>query len=348
MPQTAPCANGTSGAVRFETPGTAVCELVERNPFHPRWPWISADLQTVRNFLPGAFAGISPGTGERIEIPLRDGSGDRLVARFHAGREPRPAVILVPGLTGCDASPAVLQAAAVWIQAGGSVLRLNLRGAPPGAGVAQSVHHMDRVGDLADACLAFGDHCPEVGRYGMCIMGFSLGGAMALRLAGSGMLPATVKRILSVSAPLDFHATADCLARRRNRLYERWLLGRMMEQSRHAWQNSPKAVRDALARARHIRDFDDAFISGIAGFPGAAEYYTACTPLRSIEAIQIPTLILHADDDPWVPPPPIGSRPPVQVVVSRGGGHVGFHGRNGRVPWHLRVAAAFFQEAVEL
>ncbi len=348
MSRTARCTDGISGAARHELPGTGIRELVERNPFQPRWPWISADLQTIRNFLPGAFAGIPPGTGERIEVPLRDGTGDRLVVRVHAGREPRPAMILVPGLTGCDASPAVLQAAAVWIQAGGSVLRLNLRGAPPGAGVAQSVHHMDRVSDLADACLAFGDLCPEIGRYGLCILGFSLGGAMALRLAGSGMLPATVKRIVSVSAPLDFHATANCLARRRNRLYERWLLGRMMEQSRHVWRNSPETVRSALARARHIRDFDDAFISGIAGFAGASEYYTACTPLRSVEAIRTPTLILHADDDPWVPPPRIRSRPPVQVVVSRGGGHVGFHGRNGRVPWHLQIAAAFFLQGVEL
>ena len=312
-------------------------------PFRPRWPWISADLQTVRNFLPRSFPGVPPHSGERMEIPLRDGSGDRLAARFHAGPHSAPAVILIPGLTGCDGSPAVLQAAGVWLRHGAHVLRLNLRGAPPGAAIAGSLHHMDRVGDLADACEALAGREADVRRHGIFLVGFSLGGALALRLAASSMLPEAVRAVVSISAPLDFEAAADSLARRRNRLYERWLLRRLMDQSRHVWQRAPAPVRDALARARHIRDFDEALISGIAGYRGAREYYAACSPLGGIDAIRIPSLILHADDDPWVPPPAMHSRPPVHVAISRGGGHVGFHGRGSRIPWHLRVASAFLR-----
>ena len=331
----------------FEAQRTAMHPRMTQAPFRPRWPWISADLQTVRNFLPRSFPGVPPASGQPIEIPLRDGSGDRLAARFHAGPHSAPAVILVPGLTGCDGSPAVLQAAAVLLRNGAHVLRLNLRGAPPGAAMARSLHHMDRIGDLADACEALAGHRAGVRRHGIFLVGFSLGGALALRLAASGALPEAVRAVVSVSAPLEFEAAADSLARRRNRLYERWLLARLMDQSRHVWRRAPAAVRDALARARHIRDFDEALISGIAGYGGAQEYYAACSPLRDIDMIRVPSLILHADDDPWVPPPAIRSRPPVHVAISRGGGHVGFHGRGSRIPWHLRVASAFLREVAD-
>ena len=63
------------------------------------------------------------------------------------------------------------------------------------------------------------------------------------------------------------------------------------------------------------------------------------SPIHSIDALGVPTLLLHADDDPWVPPPPIASRPPLRVIVTRGGGHVGFHGTGSRLPWYVNTAA---------
>ena len=157
--------------------------------FCRRWPWVTADLQTVRNDLPGRLPGIPPDSGKRIEIPLSDGSGDRLAARFHPGRGPLPAVILVPGLTGCEASRHVLQAAGAWTAKGAPVVRLNLRGSPPGRALARGHYHMDRVQDLADACAAVSDLDPGIRRHGVVIVGFSLGGALALRLAQAPCRP---------------------------------------------------------------------------------------------------------------------------------------------------------------
>ena len=205
--------------------------------FRRRWPWITADLQTIRNVLPGRLPGIPPDSGRRIEIPLSDGSGDRLVARFHPGREPVPAVVLVPGLTGCEGSRHVLQSAGAWAAGGAPVVRLNLRGSPPGRSLAKGHYHMDRVRDLADACLAVSDLDPGIAQRGIVIVGFSLGGALAIRLAQAPYLPGAVKAVVAVSAPLDLVATAERIARPRNRFYERWLLG-------------SAAVRDGAALAR--------------------------------------------------------------------------------------------------
>ena len=310
-------------------------------PFRRRWPWVDADLQTLRNVLPGRLAGVPADSGQRIEIPLSDGSGDRLVARYHPGRVPAPAVILVPGLTGCEASRHVLQAADAWVAEGAPVVRLNLRGSPPGRSLAKGHYHMDRVQDLADACLAVADLDPAIRRQGIVIVGFSLGGALALRLAQAPSRPEIVKAVVTVSAPLDLPATAERIARPRNRLYERWLLGRLKQETVPLWRNGPAAVRAAVQSARHIRDFDDALTAKEAGFRDAADYYASCSPIRSMESLAVPTLLIHADDDPWVPPPSVVELAPLRVALTRGGGHVGFHGRGSRIPWYVGAAAHF-------
>ena len=316
-------------------------------PFRRRWPWVTADLQTIRNVLPGRLAGIAAESGRRIEIPLADGSGDRLAARFHPGREPLPAVMLVPGLTGCEASRHVLQSAAAWAARGAPVVRLNLRGSPPGRALARGHYHMDRVQDLADACLAVCELEPAIRQQGIVIVGYSLGGAIALRLAQAPCLPASVKAVVAVSAPLDLVATAERMVRTRNCLYERWLLDRLRRETAPLWRAAPASVRAAVQRARHIRDFDDALTAKEAGFRDAADYYASCSPLRGLDALRIPALLVHADDDPWVPPPAVAESPLLRVVVTRGGGHVGFHGAGSRMPWHVDAAAHFADACAE-
>ena len=174
---------------------------------------------------------------------------------------------------------------------------------------------------------------------GIAIVGFSLGGALALRLAAAPYLSRMVKAVIVVSAPLDLAAAADRMARLRNRLYERWLLVRLRNETERVWRHSSASVRAALVRARHIRDFDDEFTSKAAGFDDAADYYSSCSPIHCIDALGVPALLLHADDDPWIPLPPVVSCPPLRVIVTRGGGQAGFHGRGSRLPWYVSVRA---------
>ena len=172
--------------------------------------------------------------------------------------------------------------------AGAPVVRLNLRGSPPGRSLARGHYHMDRVQDLADACLAMAALDPGIRRHGIAIVGFSLGGALALRLAQAPSRPGLVKAVVTVSAPLDLPATAERIARPRNRLYERWLLGRLKRETAPLWRNGPAALRAAVRRARHIRDFDDALTAKEAGFRDAAAYYAACSPGRGMERLADP------------------------------------------------------------
>ena len=101
-----------------------------------------------------------------------------------------------------------------------------------------------------------------------------------------------------MSAPLDLVATAERMVRPRNRLYERWLLNRLRRETEPVWRRAPAPVRAAVHRARHIRDFDDALTAKEAGFRDAADYYASCSPVRGMDALRVPTLLIHADDDP--------------------------------------------------
>lgn len=70
--------------------------------FRPRFPWIGGDLQTLRNFLLRPRHDLTPWPAQRLELAMRDGSGDRLVASLHrVGEAAAPLVVLIHGLTGC-------------------------------------------------------------------------------------------------------------------------------------------------------------------------------------------------------------------------------------------------------
>ncbi len=163
---------------------------------------------------------------------------------------------------------------------------------------------MDSVSDLADACVALAKIHPQAVARGIVLIGFSLGGALALRLAASDYVPDSLRAVVSVSAPLDLEATSKRLSRYRNRPYEHWLLKRLRKESELIWQSKLPEIGTVLARVRSLRSFDNILTAPEAGFRDVTDYYASCSPLRSLSDLRVPSLLLHADDDPWIPPPP--------------------------------------------
>jgi predicted alpha/beta-fold hydrolase len=126
--------------------------------FRPRFPWLGGDLQTLRNFLRRPYHDLAAWPAERLELPLRDGSGDRLVASLHrAGEGARGLIVLLHGLTGCEDSLYIRASAAFWLARGRTVMRLNLRGAGPSRPLCGEHYHAGRSGDLRDALVALED-----------------------------------------------------------------------------------------------------------------------------------------------------------------------------------------------
>jgi uncharacterized protein len=312
--------------------------------FVPRPPWWGGDLQTLRNALVGRPDSLAAFPQERLLLPLRDGSDDRLAASLHwpSPRTGRPLVVLIHGLTGSEASRYILKSAAVLLAAGYPVLRLNLRGAGPSRALCRFQYHAGRTADLAAALAGLPG---EATQHGLLAVAFSLGGNMLLKFLGEGGI-AGLRGAVAVSAPLDLAQSAHRIMARRNRLYHGFLLAQMKRESLAGREVSP-AERATIGAARTILAFDDRVTAPRNGYAGATEYYRSNSAAQFLDAITTPTLLIHALDDPWVPAAPYLARdwrrnPQLVLLLPPHGGHVGFHGRDSHVPWHDRCIAEFF------
>jgi predicted alpha/beta-fold hydrolase len=328
-------------------------DLAALAPFRPRFPWITADLQTVRNYLLKPAVDLSAWRWHALALAMRDGSGDCLHASYAVPCEGRPdgartTVVLVHGLAGCEDSTYMAAATRAVLEAGHAVLRLNLRGAGPSRALCASQYHAGRSQDLADAFA--GLPAALVGE-GLAVIGFSLGGNVLAKYLAEQGAGGPVRAAVMISSPLDLASALASMTRRRNRVYHNYLLSRLQIQSTLPDSRCDAETRAVMARARSIFDIDQGLIAPRNGFADAWDYYARCSAVRFLPAVRVPTLAIHALDDPWIPGADYQgfawrANPALVPLLSRQGGHLGFHGRDSATPWHLRAAIAFLGEAV--
>ncbi len=318
-------------------------------PFSPRLPWWGADLQTVRNYLlryrmPGMHA------ARRLVLPLADGSGDHLSAALSLPAEPAPRaplVILLHGLTGDEVSIYMMRSTATLNGFGYPVLRLNLRGAGPSRVLSRFQYHAGRTADLDMALAAL----PKaLTANGIAAVGFSLGGNMLLKFLGERGAAQPIRAAASVSAPIDLAATARCMQRWRNFAYQAYLMREMRTEALAPKAELSERERSAVLEARSIWEFDASFSAPRNGFAGADDYYAKNGARSYLDGIKVPTLVIHALDDPWVPADPYVAydwkrNRSLAAILPHRGGHVGFHGSDRRASWH-DLAIARFLDAV--
>ena len=323
----------------------------------PRPPWWGGDLQTLRNSLRWRPPDLSPWPAERLALPMGDDSGDRLAASLHrpdGGAVGAPLVLLIHGLTGCEDSAYVRASARFWLARRHPVLRLNLRGAGPSRPLCRLQYHAGRSDDLRDALAALPHRIEGAGlrARGMIAVGYSLGGNMLLKYLGEEGSAAPFLAACAVSAPIDLAASTGRMEARRNGLYQHYILSRLKAETlaAPAWTDGAPALdareRRAVVAARSIRRFDDVFIAPRNGFAGAGDYYERCKALRYLDAIAVPTLLVHALDDPWIPAAAYleydwRRNSNLTPLLPESGGHVGFHARGNAASWHDRAMAAF-------
>jgi predicted alpha/beta-fold hydrolase len=126
-----------------------------------------------------------------------------------------------------------------------------------------------------------------------------------------------------------------------SRVYQWYLIRKLKESVRAKMANGSFELslsRAELAKLRSFREFDDAVTAPMHGFRSAHDYYERCSSRQFVERIEIPTLVLHAADDPLMRPeiiPGLEERSArVAFEISPGGGHVGFV--SGSWPWSAR------------
>ncbi len=314
-------------------------------PFRPRLPWWGPDLQTIRSVVVKSRA-LDGHEGERLYFPMADGSGDRLTAMLNrpARSAARPLAVLIHGLTGLEDSFYMRESAAHLLSRGFPVLRLNLRGAGRSRPHCRTQYHAGSSDDLAQV---FASLPAALATHGVVAVGYSLGANLLLKYLGERGGAAKLVAAAVVSAPLDLAGTARRLGRLRNRAYQSYLLRYMKAEAIAPGADLPAPERRAVLAARSIWEFDHVYSAPRAGFPGAADYYARTACGRFLAGVRVPTLVVHALDDPWIPSQPYrdfdwrGHRH-LHALLTRRGGHVGFYGGDVAA-WHDLAIARFFE-----
>lgn len=319
-------------------------------PFRPRFPWYGPDLQTLRNTIFRTPVDVKG--GERLVLPLGDGTGDALAARLDRPPEGRgagkPLAVVVHGLGGDERSTYMIRTTRHMLSLGYPVLRLSLRGAGPSRPLSGGHYHAGRSDDLAAALAGLP---PGLTARGIVLIGYSLGGNLVLKFMGEGAHGHDVRGAASVSAPIDLAATSRRILEPRNKLYHLKILKTMKDETLAPGATLTEAERQAIEQARTVFEFDDGFVAPRNGYAGADDYYAHNAAIGFLDRIDRPTLVVHALNDPWIPTESYrtvdwGAYAHVSALLPRGGGHLGFHGRGSVTPWHDRAIGRFFAGVV--
>jgi predicted alpha/beta-fold hydrolase len=284
-------------------------------------------------------------TPERLELD----DGDFLDIFWGPRRDNGPVVLLLHGLGGCARSPYMLGLTEALSARGYQCVILQYRG----AGAPNRRQRFYFAADTADPARVgsiVAERFPERPLYAV---GVSLGASMLLNWLAQDGADCAVERAAAISPPFDLGACADAINRGFARVYQRHLLNELKGMYAAKFPAGEAPVPQARVQALpSLRAFDDVVTAPFHGFRDAVDYYNRCSCGPRLGAIANPCLILHAQDDPFIPARTIPARETmneaVRLVTPRRGGHVGFIGRDRGVLtpfyWAEATATAFLAD----
>ena len=264
----------------------------------------------------------------------------------------RGSLLIVHGLGGSVRRPHVLAMTDEALRRGWHAVRVNLRnhgGTEHLASTLFSAAQSDDIGVVLEAMEARGLPRPYV------VTGASLGANMALRYAALAGASSLADAVVAMNPALDFFVIERQIHRPSNFVYRlNFVLGlcRVLNAIREI-RPVPGPPAD-LRHIRSIREFDHHFTAPAAGFPDVDAYYRAAGAGSVIDRLRVPTLILTARNDPFIPAPLIArhhgaAEGRVQVMLTDRGGHVGYRVRDedGRARfWAARPALDWIEDTL--
>lgn len=295
--------------------------------FEPHPLFRGGQLQTLAAFLWPQARAIR--TDEYLQVEV---SGDDHIelAVNHPKGDVKGIVYLLHGLGGDANSAYKLRLTAKLLPHGFRVVRHNHRGNGEKVKSAKGLYHSGSADDVLAGLKAVNERWPGVP---MVVIGFSLSGTMLLNLLG--WKPDEIEKIpeikgaMSVCSPLDLHASAWSLARKRNKHYDFFFARTTLDQLIRRKYLQKSDLRKNF-RKPTLRKVDEYVTAPYGGFKDAADYYDNCSPKNSLHNIRLPTLVLAAADDPVVPGESVRKAEPspaVTIQMERSGGHMGFLSR---------------------
>lgn len=284
--------------------------------------------------------------------------GDNLeLHHLQSRRQNAPRVLLLHGLEGRPHSHYV---SGVFRQAEerdwGATLML-FRGCGAAENVARRFYHSGETGDVQHVFATLSQRWPESPWLAVAI---SLGGNVLLKWLGEWgeNVDPRIRAAGAVSVPFDLEAGARHISRGFSRIYDRHFVRSLRSKALRKLVRYPDLFdASALARVQSIFEFDDVVTAPVHGFSSATDYYARSSSLCFLERIRTPTLLVSAEDDPFLPAAVLarvkeiaGRNASLTLDFTERGGHVGFV--SGRFPWRPRYYAEqrifrFFDDVME-
>lgn len=320
--------------------------LIEKSSYRAPWYLPGGHLQTI---WPALFRRVPPVVQRSERLELAD--GDFVDLEWSTQGSSRLA-ILCHGLEANAQTEYIQGMAGALIRRGWDVLAWNFRGCSHEPNRLLRIYHSGATEDLhAVVNHALANHSATA----VDLIGFSLGGNLTLKYLGErpAELSPRLHRAVAFSVPCDLACSSRQLALRSNWLYMERFLRAMRAKIREKHQRFPDQLDlTGLSRIRTFREFDDRFTAPIHGFRDAADYWArnSCRPF--LPEIRIPTLLVNAQNDPFLGP---DCYPRDAAVASNvfhfeapaTGGHLGFpSGCHSRESWVETRAVQFLQASL--
>jgi predicted alpha/beta-fold hydrolase len=323
-------------------------------PFVPH-PWfrnahaqtLAGNFQRRRNLLPPA---------EDRLFNVEEGAQILCHCHWQNDRANHLTLVIVHGLEGSSESRYVIGTGSKAWQRDWNVVRMNMRNCGGTETLTPTLYHSGMSNDVGAVVrtLIEQDHLQQI-----AVAGFSMGGNLVLKMTGEWgtTAPKEVKAAIGISPAIDLAVSADALHDRANRIYERKFMQGLRSRIKRKAQLFPDRYDlQYLRGVRTIREFDDQITARYSGFTGADDYYTRAASANVIDKIAIPTLVIHAADDPFIKLTPasrakLENNPHIMFIETPHGGHCAFmaqpngDGDDGR--WAEKRLIEFIARVVE-
>ena len=311
--------------------------------FEPAWWLPGGNLQTL---WPYFFRSRPRLVLRRERLDLPDGD---FVDLCLAGKAGAPLVCVFHGLEGCVDSHYVKPLLAAVVQRGWHGVFMHFRGCSGMHNRLARSYHSGDTGDIGFLVEHLHERFPGTP---LAATGYSLGGNALLKYLGEASRQGLVQAAAAVSVPYSLALGAKRLNQGFSRVYQRRFLRSLKRKIKDKFSPENRSVD--LGKLPDLNDFfsfDDAVTAPLHGFAGADDYYSRSSSRQFLQFIDVPTLLLHARDDPFMTEAVIPAETELseylRLELAPRGGHIGFV--SGRMPgyagyWLERRIIRFFDE----
>lgn len=308
-----------------------VAQIFNHKPFKAHPMFSSAHAQTLAAYAWPRRRRLGPTVSDDEERLFEVDEGVQISGRcrWQKNKLAHPTMVIWHGMEGSVDSVYMWSTAHKAFLTGFNVVRVNYRNCGGTEHLSPGLYH---GGMSADLRAVLSELIQKDGLKRLFPIGFSLGGNMLLKLAGEygETPPAEIIAACVVSPSVDLRASTNSILKRTNWIYHRNFVRSLKKRIRlKNWLYPDLYDVGQLDQIKTIRDFDERFTSLANGFANADDYYKQSSSVHVVDKIRIPTLIIHAVDDPFIPFEPLleasfANNRYVFLVPTNQGGHVAF------------------------